>query len=492
MSGLRSGAIILLLAVPFGLYVAWQVQGVSRVDLIVPDPPSEKGFPGKEQLAATRAKTDRWAGDVQKAAAVAFQFRPHSADDAASDEDCNALAKAAAARAADLTDLERFLSGVERPEYTGSLRPRYQEWQASKAQLAKAEKAVEEWFTNPLPGVDNPEAAAKALGDSGFAALVREYEKDRRFSDPTKAAGWRVRARARVIDLLADAARDPFEKVVNLKLPLPAESESADVRKALGAPRAIAEQAKLLREQQAQIAEAKVALPARVTAEADEALKRAADWAARSQWLALFAEPELFTRPDGAADWLTKVQAQLDKTASNDDRTRLRDKVQEFCDAFIPKVVALDEFVLLDGKKVARGAVSVKYFPQAGGTSERAKLTADVNGLNEFNVAERYPGENTLITDGAAEYTPKQLQPTALSRAAVDYALARTEVGTGTGAPKWSAKSVEELKNKCKAIAGEVNQLKVPGGKPDTPRIWDRLESLSRGAAACGPLFERQ
>ena len=41
-------------------------------------------------------------------------------------------------------------------------------------------------------------------------------------------------------------------------------------------------------------------------------------------------------------------------------------------------------------------------------------------------------------------------------------------------------------------MAGELNKLKVPGGKPDSLQLWDRLESLSRGAAKCRPLFEKQ
>lgn len=489
MSGFKSGGIILLLAVPFVLYIAWLVQGVSRADLIVSNPPTEKGLPSKEQLAVTRARTERWSGDVHKAVAVTTQFRSLAADDLASDEECNALARVAAARASDLTDLEKFLSGVDRPEYTGSLRVRYQDWQAGKVALSKAEKAIEEWFTTSLAGIDNSDAAARAL--ASFAGLVAEYTKDTRFSDLTKAAAWKVRARVRIIDLLSESAREPFEKVVNMKLPLPAESDSADVKQALGAPRALREQVKLLQTELAQLEEAKVALPAKIVADAKAAVGRADDWSVRERLLALLAEPELFNRPNGAADWLARMQAHFDKSPA-DDRYRLREKVQEFCEAFIPRVVSLDEFVLIDGKRVPRGMVSIKYFPRADGTSERAKLTADVNGLNEFNVAEKHPGENTLVIVGATEYTPRQLRPTELSKAAVEYVTVRAEVGTGTGAPKWSAKSIEELKNKCKDMATEVNKLKVPGGKPDAPQIWDRLTSLSQGAMTCRPLFERQ
>src|SRR5437773_1355746 len=114
MGGLKSGAILLLLAVPFALYAAWQVRGVSRADLIVSDPPSDKGVPAKEQLAAARAKAEKWSADVRKAAAVTYQFRAPGPDDAAADDECNALARSAAARSAELTDLEQFLAGVEK------------------------------------------------------------------------------------------------------------------------------------------------------------------------------------------------------------------------------------------------------------------------------------------------------------------------------------------------------------------------------------------
>ena len=109
-----------------------------------------------------------------------------------SDVDCKALADSAAKRAADLTDLETFLSDKDKPVYTGRLRAKYQEWQSVKASLSRAGKKVEEWFTAPLPAIDSSEAAAKAMAE--FNQLVAEYTKETQFSDPAKAAGWRVRA----------------------------------------------------------------------------------------------------------------------------------------------------------------------------------------------------------------------------------------------------------------------------------------------------------
>jgi hypothetical protein len=58
--------------------------------------------------------------------------------------------------------------------------------------------------------------------------------------------------------------------------------------------------------------------------------------------------------------------------------------------------------------------------------------------------------------------------------------------------PKWSAKSIDELKNKCKPLEVAINKLVVRDGKTETlPRLMDRLESLSKGAAACPLLFAK-
>jgi hypothetical protein len=489
--GGTSKFVLFVLALPFALYGAWQVRGVSRADLIVADPPADRAA-SKEQLAATRAKTERWVGDMRKAAAVTYQFRAPGPDDATPDADCAALVRDAARRSADLTDLETFLAGTESPTYSGTLREKYFDWQSSRTALSHAEKAIEEWFTVPLPAIDSAAAAAKTL--SGFNLLVSEYAKDARFSDPSKVAAWKLRARIELMKALEAAAESPYARALDLPLPLPPEADNADVRKALGAPRALREQVRLLQAEVALIDDSRLPVPARMLAEVKAALKRADEWAARERLLALFAEPTLFSDAAGAADWLGKVNVQFDRTGSTDERVLLRRKVQEFCEAFVPSAVLLDDAVLLDGKRIARSQVDVKYFPTNGKGSMRAKLTADPDrkALNEFTVAEKYPGESTLVLLGATEHYPKQLKPTEQSQAAVLYLEARREVGSGAGTPRWTVKSIDELKNKCKRQSVEVNRLRVPNGKPEVPpEIWTRLESLSKGAAACRQLFEK-
>lgn len=498
MSRLKSGGIILLLAVPFGLYIAWQVKGVMRIDLIVSDPPAEKGLPTPEQLAALRARADRWVGDVGKVVAVTFQFRPPTTDDTVSDPECTALMKAAAARAADLTDLEKFLSGVERPEYTGMLKERYQEWQASRAALTKAARAVEAWFTTPQPGVDGKEGAERAL--QALDALLAAYATDTRFSDRAKAAAWRVRGRVRVIDLLAESARGPFEKAINLKLPLPTEADSADVRKALGAPRAMREQARLLQEELVQIAEARLAVPEPVLAEARAAIKRAEDWAEREQLLALFAEPDLFDRPDGAAEWLAKVQAQFNRTAT-DDRTRadIRKKVQEYCAAYLPAAARLDAVVLLRGERVPRINVAIDYTS----LDKLQPLDDLTDGLTEFNFTTRHKGFDAIrwTSGGVSSTTGKtaELRPTPKSELARAFSEARTAVTI------WSADAVRGLKKKCEAqlralqleeqsldelVGANPGAASGPVWTPANSKIGTRLAALEQAMAKYPELFQ--
>jgi hypothetical protein len=492
MSGLRHGVVLLLLAVPFGLYAAWHVQSVSRADLIVSDPPSDKGLPGKEQLAATRAKTEKWSGDLRKAARVTYQFRAPEADDVASDPDCKALAESAAKRAADLTDLETFLSDKDKPVYTGRLRVKYLEWHSIRASLSKAGQKVEEWFTTPLPVIDSSEAAAKAMAD--FNQLVAEYTKETQFSDPARAAGWKVRARVEVTRALEAAAEAPYARALDLPLPLPAGEKNADVRRAVGAPRAIREQVKLIQAELTRAEIDKLTLPERVLADAKAAAKRADEWAARERLLGLFAEPKLFENAAGAAEWLTKVNAQFERTNSPEDRALLRRKVQEFCEAFVPPSVLLDSDVMLKDKRVPRGQVTVKYYDAKAGKTATASLTADPDpkALSEFTVARLHPGNNTFVIHNMLDYTADALAPTEVSRAAVVFHEARRQMAPGPDTPKWSAKSIDELKNKCKPLEAAVNKLVVREGKTETsPRLMDRLESLSKGAAACPQLFAK-
>src|SRR4051812_2581606 len=127
MRGIKGGALLLVLAIPMMLYVAWQVNGVVRTDLIASEVPPDRGKT-KEQLADARGKAAAWSGEAYKTARVAWRYRAPGAEDAVTDETAAELNKTAAARTADLNDLDQFLSDVDAPKFTGKLRESYAKW----------------------------------------------------------------------------------------------------------------------------------------------------------------------------------------------------------------------------------------------------------------------------------------------------------------------------------------------------------------------------
>lgn len=499
MSRLRSGVILLLLAIPFALYGAWQARTISHLDGNDPVSPGQKKLPGKDQLAAARIKSEKLTGEVRALEAVALQFRQPTASDRVDDEVCKALLKEFAARSADLTDLDKFLSDVSAPKYAGALKSKYEDWQKSKESLAAAAKAIEDWFANSAMTIDGPEAAVQAV--AGFQQLLSKYSADGRFADRNRIAAWKALCRVEVMKALENAAREPFAKVLNLPLPLPAESESADVKKALGAPRAIREQMRLLKNELDQIEESRITLPERAQREVKAARSRADDWAAKEALLALFADPEPLTAPARAAEWLARIDAEFRKTQVESERGVFRKKVQQFCDAFIPASARLDAFVLIKGDKVPRSGVSIDYASDAG----TKRLTDSLNDVNELNFTTRYPNPDRIVWANGNKFTGtfSVLQPTAKSLVARDFALARA------GLTLWSAQTVAQLKKKCEGADRKVDEQEVrrglvdelvgvsPAGVPgrlvwtaENSRIWMRLNVLADAMGKFPALFE--
>jgi hypothetical protein len=459
MSGLRSGAIALLLAIPFALYIAWQVQAYTRNDLLGSDAPSDKGPPGKDQLTVSKAKTEKWAGDVRKVSSVALQFRAPGTDDATTDDDCTALTRAVAARSADLTDLEKFLSRVAKPQFTGKLVDRYKGWYDETESLRIAANAIEQWFDDRAPVIDSQSAADDV--SKRFAALLEPYTKNNSiFIDRALIAGWRVRLTARIIDGLSDAVKAPYKRVLDLPLPLPAEDKSADVRTAIGALREMKVQVDRLQKSVSQATTDGIALPDKAQSAKSAALDTAKEWTSGDELLGLFAEPELFTDPNKAATWLPKVQEQLSKTQTAAGRDLIRKKVQQFCDAYIPKVARLDDKVLLFDKPVPRSGVTIEYDSDA-----KSQPLTDLPGtLNEFNYETMFKNFDRIVWENGAKFTGEKpkFQPTPKSIVARDFTAARTDVTT------WSSATVKQLKMKCEAEGGQVKQ-------EDRPKLMDEL-----------------
>jgi hypothetical protein len=483
MSGLKGGALLMLMGVPLLGLCALTVKDVMRTDIIASDPPADRG-PSKDQAAAAHAKSSAWLSDVRKAATVSGQYRAAGPDDATADPAATGMVKASAARAADLNDLDLFLSEVERPSFSGRLKDQYQKWVDERKELKRDEQAVLDWLLRP-PAVASSADAVKAV--EAAKVLIDQYSMRSKFSDPSKAGAWRVRARLAVIDALAVLADSQYRAAVAVKLPL--KEGNNEVKKAVETLRGLKGMLQSLN-LEAKAAEEEKPLDATLRAAVDAKGPVADECTAREELLALFARDDLFTNASGAAAWLKQVGEQYRKTKDEKVRRLIREKVQEFCDAFIPEATRLDDKVVLKGKAVERKNVIIKFNP-VGGKQTREPLSGDLDGVNEFNLADKRPGANTFVVHMSDEEYPRDLKPTELSKAAVRFNAARKQLADSTTAPRWTAKSVEELKKKCDAQKDLVDQLQTLGSKSvgGEPKIWTRLTGLADGMAADPDLF---
>jgi hypothetical protein len=483
----KGGAVLLVLAIPLALYAAWQVNGVVRTDMIVSDPPADRGAP-KEQLAKSRETAAKWATETRKAAAIAWQYRPPTEEEKrGSDATVTEVVNTATARSADLTDLDLFLSGVEGTPFTGKLRPLYTKWKDEADLGRKDEQAVKDWLAKPLT-ITSAADATRAMDTVN--GLLRQYIDRSKFADRQKAENWRVRARLAVIDALAALAETQYSAAVKVKLPLESNNNTA-VKAATDTLRGVNNQIDSLRKELEEAAREKIEIEASLLSGAGVKLKvLARQNTASIELLELFARDDLFTNPNGAAAWLQLVAAKYGDTKDKSAADLIRVKVQEFCEAYIPATVRLDDQVIIRGKPALRKSVVIKFVEN--GETKRLPLSDDPEGLNEFNFEKRYPGETTFAVYAGSEEFPKDMKPTELSKAAMMYHAERKQVALGTTQPKWTAKSVEGLKKKCEAQKDLVDQLQLLGGgtPANAPKIWTRLSGLADGIKSAPELFD--
>jgi hypothetical protein len=463
VSVIKSGGVLLLLAVPVALYVAWQVNGVVRSDLVA-EPPADRG-PPKEQLEAAAKKTAAWADRVKDTVAFAERYGTAAPADAAAEPDTKTVAKAAAARSAELTDLDQFLSGLDRPTFAGALKAQYTTWREGDKGIKEATAKVTAWLGKPLAvaaRADADEATKEAL------ALIAAYANCSKFSDKAHAAAVREKLPLKPGGNAATAAADTHRALRELIGALDDDLKQAD--------------------------EVKARLDARTRAEAESMGAVADACAAQEKLLGVFAREDLFDNPAGAGAWLKEVDRLYGRTKDDAVRKLIRDKVQQFCDAFIPAEARLDDVVLIKGERVARKDVVVKWDATIDGkvVTKVQPLGASADGINEFTLAVNPPGPNAFVVYNGREDLPRDLKPTRLSEAAKVFGDERRKLADSITVPKWSAKSADELKNKCVAQKDLVDQLQVPGGgsPKNGPKIWTRLSGLAAGMAGCPDLFE--
>lgn len=497
MSKLKSGAILLLLAIPFVLYILWQVQGVTRADLSAAEPPAEKNLPDKEKLEKTKLRTDKWVGDIHKASGMVLQYRQSDGNDPL-DDDCRALTKASAKRSAPLTNLRSLLDDAKNPQFVGDTKGLFQDWHDQNKSLREAEGDVRRWLDDRLPTIDGPTAADTAYR-AFDAKLVKYTAADSPFKNRALVVGWKVQARGEIVKALAEAARKPYEAAIQLPLPLPSEADNKDVRTAVGALREMKEQIRRLEKEVTQAKAEGLILADDVQAARKAALRASEEWAARDELLSLYADRSLFTDPDKAGEWLTRVKVQYDRTQDDgrtDGRAEIRKKVQQFCAAYIPPVAKLDDKVMLRDKAYPRNAIKLEYTS----VEKEQLLTHHPETLNEFNYKTKIQGLDRIRYDSSSTGVNTPIVPTQKSTLAYGYTEARKDVKT------WTLEGVRELKKKCGAklpgvekemLAAEMDSLEglnMPGetGTAWTrgnTRIWSRLAALEAGMAENEDLF---
>jgi hypothetical protein len=462
------------------------VNGVVRTDLIASEVPPDRGG-SKEYLAASRTKAAGWAGEVRKAAGVAWQYRVPGPEDAVADEAAAGLVKAAGARSADLQDLDVFLSDTDAPKFVGHLRESYAKWNVENKQAREDAAAVTAWLANPPP-VASTADAVRAM--AAAAAHVNQYTGRSRFSDKGKAAIWQLKARLHVVDALAAAADAQYQSAVREKLPLPPGDNA--VKTALDTLGGVRAQIAGLGNDLKRADEDKVPVEGALRGAVAAKVELDRQYAAGAALLGLFGQKDLFQDPAGAEPWLRQVAAHYANTKKKEDADLIREKAQQFCDGFLPAGVRLDDTVLLRGKPAPRKEVIVK---EPG----RPTLSADPDGLNEFKLAAREP-MSTLLTYKGDEEWNEAVAPTALSKAAMAYGVERKAVQTGASGPKWTAKSVEDLKKKCETHKDQLDKVKMlePKNKPKSPdkaeddeplKLWVRLSGLAEGIKRAPELF---
>ncbi|MDY3559519.1 hypothetical protein R5W23_000512 [Gemmata sp. JC673] len=484
MNAVKSGALLLALAAPFALYAAWQVHSATRLDALgVAPPPSPE--PPRNQTAAAAARATTAAAEARKAIGVTWRYRAPDSADRSADPDADATMKAAGARAADLTDLDTFLSGIEKPAFVGKLKDKYATWAVDQAAARRGEGAVQAWLVKPPP-VESAADADRAVAEA--TKLIDDYTNGSRFANKSQATVWRLEARLKVVDRLAVLADRESASAIKAKLPLDRDTNvGTAARDALHAfNKHLIELGNELRRADGD----KVAVPPEFRKGIEGRGAGADEYTAREELLALFAQEGLFDNPTGAEQWLNKVHEQYARTKSATTHKLIRDKVQEFADTFIPPVARLDNKVLVNGAETPRKEVVIKY-EVGNGEYKQAPLSDEVSGLTELNFTKRHPGDNTRVRTQGAEEVPGALKPTPVSQAAVGYNAARERVSQ-RAAPRWTAESVAALKKACEPQMELVDQLRTPEqkGADKVPRIATRVLGLSAGVAAHQELFE--
>jgi hypothetical protein len=469
MSSWTKRLIALGLWVPFGAYAAREL--TLTLDRSVPAmsdaklPERDKATKGR---AAAKAAADATKADVQ---AVAF-FQPGA----------GAFKDALTERFWAVENARLALDpGPNVPVFGGALKNEFAAAFGAQRILIEARLKLDAWFDRPVaknavayltdflenylqPYLDakppQAEAAVYDLRGRHKIAVASAAELAKRYADAVRESGVPL---ARSPELTRDAA-DLLKMYTNFK----------DVL----AKRPVTEQNTTpLKPLAAQLA-------------ADEE-----DWRARNDLLVKFAVDPPGLAPEDAKKWFKDVNTQVGRLKDAATKAIIRDKVQQFCDALIPKKFALDSLVMVSTRTVERSDLKARYAKDGKLDSTFPVLTDDPDLLNEMTAKTKGPRGllfDSFYLDASGGIDPNVVKPTAKSKASLAFLAARATVPEKNG---WTRDTVARLLEKAgPAETGDKHRWDdlILLGKRGEYKVYERLKIVEGAISQYADLFENK
>jgi len=465
MTGWTKYLILMVLSAPLLGWAGWHAYGGSRDQLLAAAPPADAGEPDAKAHKDTVAAAAE--ARLLTRGVVLFEPAPPQLVEAAAKE----AARATADRTGELLDLQSFLAG--RGEFVG---PHKDRWAAHyRAQRGAREKsAALVRRKDSLPAVLAPSEAQREVRN--FLLELKEF-READWADLAAATNWELEVRARLV--VAEYAWAEGKYTAALRRPTAgAGGEWDELKAALPEVRGGADAAVRLEGDALRDTTFKVHPDA--AREVEEARKRRNEWENREKLFSLPLNAPWGVAPDRLAGLLDDVTRLYDRLKPNDTgRVFIRQKLQDFCAAYIPPKLRLDPDVVFgfrDGKArlEPRGQVSVTY-----ADDKKAYLSPDPDGVNEHNFLTKLPNVTEVGIPGSG-LRPGNLKATAASTAAYRYFEARKAIADGS----WTPAAVDRLVSACEEFHKDAKK----DFNPDNARaIMNAIPELTTRPDGAGP-----
>lgn len=466
MSGWTKRLIALALLVPFGLYAANAISAALDRSA-APLPASQAPDRAKSEAlrADAKAKADRARNEIQ--AAVSYR-----SDDAARHKDI----------LAERNWLVRNAQSFDQSnaKFGGKFKDVFQDAYKSQEAVRVAQQAIDDWLS---PSHKIPPDAMADLKEC----------RDTLIGDYRRAGGPPVRAAELELRCLRKTEIECYARFL-------AEFDTAVKEAAIpfsGSARLVADGKDLVQVQKdfQTVYTATPELQDKMRLESDTVAGDEKESRALLELLELFAVDPAGATPKAGGDWLDRVNALYANLKSARTKKLLQQKTQQFCDAFLPPKLALDDELTFQGKPAKRSDVKVRYVHDSDREKfELQPLTADPEGRNERTAPDRAksppPASHSFhrFILGGNSANAAEVAPTARSVAAFDYHAVRQDIA----ADGWTAKSVAKLLAKAGPPDAEAAALwngLARIGKSGEYKAYNRLTVLAASIEKCRNLF---